>query len=39
MYVYFNVTELFLCYLQSTFKDVKDACVRISSEGRYDFYQ
>lgn len=37
--MYFNVTQLCLCYLQSTFKDVKDACVMISFEGRYGFYQ
>lgn len=37
--MYFNVTQLSLCYLQSTFKDVRDACVMISFEGRYGFYQ
>lgn len=35
--VFFYVTQLFLCYLQSALKEIIHAFVRISLEGRYDF--
>lgn len=38
IYIYFCVAQLFLCYLQSALKEIIHAFVRISFEGRYDFY-